>query len=233
MRLVAYIRAAGSEPFPFNHRSFETYRAALQRQYCAIRSGMDKEGGRRVRLAGRELVRLKTLQGAAGDLVPTTLPHPNKHIDDRRNSSRCPNGFRSQTPPLSSSLASVSRDVWNCKRKLRHVEYLSALLHASRLGDPDLHVYPCPVCAGLHVGHDPDRIKRRTLAKELASIERRITDLKLEDSQLQQRKTILLQLRRALASTDDTDERARAIECGRSGKQNHFLFATPQNELSP
>jgi hypothetical protein len=80
--LLRYIRTAGSEPFPFNHRSFETYRADLQRQYCAIRSGMDKEGGRRVRLAGRELVRLKTLQGAAGDLVPTTLPHPNKHIDD-------------------------------------------------------------------------------------------------------------------------------------------------------
>lgn len=77
-------------------------------------------------------------------------------------------------------LASVSRDVWNCKRKLRHVEYLSALLHASRLGDPDLDVYPCPVCAGLHVGHDPDRLKRRTLAKELASIERRIAQSSLE-----------------------------------------------------
>jgi hypothetical protein len=206
MRLVAYIRAAGSEPFPFNHRNFETYRADLQRQYGAIRSGMDKEGGRRVRLAGRELVRLKTLQGAAGDLVPMKLPQANKHIDNRQNSSRGPNCFRSHLPALSDSLALVSRDVWNCKRKLRHVDYLSALLHASRLGDPDLHVYPCAVCAGLHVGHDPDRIKRRTLAKELASLERRITDLKLEDSQLQQQKTILLQLQCALAGKDETKE---------------------------
>jgi hypothetical protein len=42
----------------------------------------------------------------------------------------------------------------SCLRKLRHLDYLSALQHATRLNDDgSLVIYPCPVCGGLHVGH--------------------------------------------------------------------------------
>ena len=42
----------------------------------------------------------------------------------------------------------------SCLRKCRHSDYLSALQHAARLGDDgDLVIYPCALCAGLHVGH--------------------------------------------------------------------------------
>ena len=73
MRLVAYIRTAGVEPIPFNHRDLQAYRADLQRQYQTLRSSMDEEAGRQARLAGRALVRLKTLDGAAGDVVPINV----------------------------------------------------------------------------------------------------------------------------------------------------------------
>ena len=42
----------------------------------------------------------------------------------------------------------------SCLRKFRHPDYLSALRHAALLGDDgSLVIYPCPFCAGLHVGH--------------------------------------------------------------------------------
>lgn len=42
----------------------------------------------------------------------------------------------------------------SCLRKLRHTNYLTALLHASCLAnDGRLVIYPCGLCGGLHVGH--------------------------------------------------------------------------------
>jgi hypothetical protein len=155
MRLIAYIRAVGAEPLPFDHRSFAAYRADLQRQYQALRSSMDDEEGRQARLKGRALVRLRTMEGAAGDIVPMNLPSGKKLRagDGSKLKDSMP-----QILELSSSVEEMRKpvleDVRNCKRKLRHLNLLSALQHAARLGDPDLHVYPCPVCSGLHVGHD-------------------------------------------------------------------------------
>ena len=40
-----------------------------------------------------------------------------------------------------------------CKRKLRHTDYLSALLHAKSLGVEPIDIYPCDLCGGLHLGH--------------------------------------------------------------------------------
>ena len=50
----------------------------------------------------------------------------------------------------------------SCLRKLRHPNYLSALRHAAGLSqDNPLVIYPCPFCAGLHVGHiGPGTAKR-------------------------------------------------------------------------
>jgi hypothetical protein len=67
----------------------------------------------------------------------------------------------------------------NCRRKLRHTNFLTALIHADRLGDDDLRIYPCSVCQGLHVGHDPEptaRVRRRII-HELRSLKRRLREL--------------------------------------------------------
>ena len=42
---------------------------------------------------------------------------------------------------------------WNCQRKLCHPDYLSALMHARRLNDDQLIIYPCQICHHLHLGH--------------------------------------------------------------------------------
>src|SRR5260370_29422072 len=61
MWLIAHVRATGAEPLPFEHNSYRSYLSGLQRQYNAIRATMDKESGRRARLAGRALAPLSTL----------------------------------------------------------------------------------------------------------------------------------------------------------------------------
>jgi hypothetical protein len=195
MRLVAYIRTAGVEPIPFNHRDFQAYRADIQRQYQTLRSSMDEEAGRQARLAGRALVRLKTLDGAAGDVVPINVSPGRKH----QRTAQAPTPSISVAPRPDPTL----RDLQNCRRKLRHLNFLSALHHAKRLGDPDLHVYPCPICSGLHVGHNPDRMQLRDLGRELAAIESRMATLKLEEHKLRQSKAALLQVQELLHKTQE------------------------------
>jgi hypothetical protein len=41
-----------------------------------------------------------------------------------------------------------------CRRKLCHTDYLSALWQARRLAEENISIYPCNVCNGLHLGHD-------------------------------------------------------------------------------
>jgi hypothetical protein len=194
MRLVAYIRAVGFDPSPFDHGSFQSYRACLQKQYDTLRASMDRESGQRARLAGRKLVRLHTLKGAAGDVVPNELPftvRSSRRGEGRHNS--LPSNERDvPSPVLAVATANPSgREIANCRRKLRHVDYLSALFHLIRLGDPGLHAYPCELCDGIHVGHHPDRVKSRDLKEELISIEARIAALEVERRQLEERRTSL------------------------------------------
>jgi hypothetical protein len=40
-----------------------------------------------------------------------------------------------------------------CRRKLRHENYLSAMHHAMQLSQEDIVIYPCGICNGLHLGH--------------------------------------------------------------------------------
>jgi hypothetical protein len=199
MRFVAYIRAAGFDPMPCDHQSYHSYRACLQRQYGTIRAGMDQESGRQARLAGRRLVRLSTLKGAAGDIVPNELPsvvQSNPMCEVRRSPST-----NSKIPATSLSSVTTTlpgnptkKDLANCRRKLRHVDYLSALFHLIRLGDLGLHAYPCELCDGIHVGHHPDRVKLRDAKEELASIEARIEALAVEHRKLEDRRTLLFAL---------------------------------------
>ena len=204
MWLIAHIRAVGAEPLPFEQNSYRAYLSNLQRQYDTIRAGMDKEAGRQARLAGRALVRLKTLEGVASGVMPVDLPSADRSsrasdarysVHDSTSSGIPAPAPTATTVPLSSS---TKRDVWNCRRKLRHLDYLSALLHLVRLGNPDMHAYSCSVCLGIHVGHDPYRVKLRALSDELASIEARLAALTTEHSQLQERRISLLSLQERL-----------------------------------
>ncbi len=81
---------------------------------------------------------------------------------------------------------SYSKLRWNCRRKLCHPDYLSALMHARKLNDDELVIYPCRLCQHLHIGH---KMKQRTpQQKKKARLERRIADTRNQ----------LAQLRRAL-----------------------------------
>jgi hypothetical protein len=67
-------------------------------------------------------------------------------------------------------------------------------MHADRLGDDDLRIYPCPLCQGLHVGHDPDPRARecRRIIRELRSLERRLQELERERVRLLARQSELV-----------------------------------------
>jgi hypothetical protein len=111
---------------------------ALQRQYeqLRIQLGFEKAGQAR-RSARREIKKL-TLSLAAQGLVAPVPPTPPK---PRRAKTSVPN----------------SHDKWNCRRKLAHTNFLSALHHAHQLakagGETNLRIYPCLVCKGIHIGH--------------------------------------------------------------------------------
>jgi hypothetical protein len=99
-----------------------------------------------------------------------------------------------------------SRDRRNCRRKVRHPHYLSALLHACRLRqDADLIIYPCNVCQHLHVGHSSMNKKRTVVYATLwerkkSRLERRITNVQQQLAQLQ------LNLQRLLAAPPQIGE---------------------------
>ena len=106
-----------------------------------------------------------------------------------------------------------SRDRRNCKRKLRHPHYLSALLHARCLRqDENLTIYPCSVSRHLHVGHSTLKKKPAVYAtlweKKKARLERRIVNVQQQLAQLQ------LNLQRLL---DTPPQPGRETEAPRQG----------------
>jgi hypothetical protein len=61
----------------------------------------------------------------------------------------------------------------NCRRKIRHENYWTALLHAATISDnATVVIYPCPICLGIHCGHGNDPASR--LIRKLARTERKI-----------------------------------------------------------
>lgn len=70
-----------------------------------------------------------------------------------------------------------TNDERNCKRKLKHPNYLSALVHAMSLWDDSLVIYPCSVCGGLHLGHPKAGIRRltpRQTQEKMAALRKRV-----------------------------------------------------------
>jgi hypothetical protein len=203
MWLIAHIRAIGAEPLPFAHQSYRSYLAALQLQYDTTRAGMDKESRRQARLAARALMRRHTLNGFAPDVMPLKLTSSVVPSKEPAEVHRSPStGNTLDTASLSSRntlhTKRTARDIENCKRKLRHTNYLSALFHLVSLGDVGLHAYPCEFCDGIHVGHHPDRVRLRVVNEELASIAAGLEALAVERRHLEERKTSLVALREKL-----------------------------------
>lgn len=224
LRFVVYIRALGGQPLPFDHWDYRTYAAALQSQFDKLRQAADPAIAREARIAGRALIREKTLTVAAGDLL-SAIP---SMTNSQREAGRATATVRETSPKNSDDLISVttqeeeslksgglnSKDRWNCRRKLRHRNYLSALHHASRLEHPDLNIYPCTVCDGLHVGHDSTGESVRWLrkaSKKLRAIESRLHELDRERQELEGQKKTLLEERRCLLVVQERHLPLRSI----------------------
>jgi hypothetical protein len=76
LRFVVYIRALGGQPLPFEHRDYRAYAAALQSQFDKLRQTVDPATAREARIAGRALIREKTLTIAEGNLLSATMSAP-------------------------------------------------------------------------------------------------------------------------------------------------------------
>ena len=91
---------------------------------------------------------------------------------------------------------------WNCRRKLCHPDYLSALMHARRLNDDELIIYPCRICHHLHIGHMKQRTPQQ---KKKARLERRIAEARQQLAQLRRNLQKLLAEEAKPAATDDSN----------------------------
>ena len=91
---------------------------------------------------------------------------------------------------------------WNCRRKLCHPDYLSALMHARRLNDDELIIYPCPICHHLHIGHMKQSTPQQ---KKKARLERRIAEVRQQLAQLRRNLQKLLAEEANPVAADDSN----------------------------
>jgi len=197
LRFALYIKALGAEPAPFSQKDFRRYAISLQKQYEELRRALDGKFVVEARNSVRALIRQQTLAVAAQAILPTS---ESAFRDEKALDVACPIARQLNVTPYSvlqvdtessmspSSDSPSSRATWKCQRKLRHTDYLSAIKHARCLGDEELNIYPCPVCSGLHVGHDPQSqaLKRRRYAqRQLQSIVKRLEFLDIEKHRLE------------------------------------------------
>jgi hypothetical protein len=181
-RLSLYIHALGGVPSIYTGQPLPKYAAELQQQYRRLREELGPEASRAARIAGRAAIRKHGLAKAASELVCSGGSTPgNGTVDEPKQQD--PPKSRQETSNVAGPASEASpRELSNCRRKLRHTNFLTALMHAARLGDYDLRIYPCPLCQGLHVGHDPAprARERRRIIRELRSLERLLQKLERE-----------------------------------------------------
>lgn len=178
---ATHIKAAGGSPLPFKHLSFRAYRRCLGFQLDEVRAGMDPEVKRLAQLAAYRLLRSHRPETAAGITLPSLLDTKPQPLERR-----------SQMPTLHEGVPGggcTSKLRWNCERKLRHPNYLSAYHHALGLGEEGLDCYPCSFCGGIHVGHRKG-VKR--INKQIKSLQNQIAKLDQQRVGLEQRRARLL-----------------------------------------
>jgi hypothetical protein len=98
---------------------------------------------------------------------------------------------------------------WNCRPKLCHPGYLSALIHARKLENDELIIYPCPVCHHLHIGHAMKQLTPQQ--KKKARLERRIAEVSQQLAQLRRNLHKLLAEETKPAATDGSNLSSNAI----------------------
>jgi hypothetical protein len=176
----------------------------LQQQYQALRHELGSEAATASRTAGRKLIRtqgfaeIQNLLESAGLL---SLGNGPSDCGAHQNASAIPR----VVPSAAGRERLLRKAAFNCRRKLRHVDFLSALLHARRLEDQHLNIYPCPICLGLHVGHrgDAEARRRRSIVKELESLDRRVREIERDHAGL-------LDRRNKLAAELESSDRAES-----------------------
>jgi hypothetical protein len=170
-RFALYVRAAGAVPVTMEHIDHRKHAVALQQQYQRLIDEHGRERVNQARIAARAEIRKVTLEVAAHGLIPGIPPIPTKSKKKTRRAKALTPITSSSTPAravlqhdaeISKNLVLVgpkSRDIRKCQHKLAHFDYLSALHHARRLtvhpGEAPIHIYPCFVRGGLHIGHAP------------------------------------------------------------------------------
>lgn len=203
LRFALYIDRMGAVPTGYQGQSLAAYAVELQHQYEELRQELGPETSAWARTAGRELIRtegfaeIQTMLETAGSLSLGSS-RAKGPIDEHALPMSCP------VRNLACNERLLRRAASSCHRKLRHVDFLSAMLHARRLEDPYMSIYPCPICLGLHVGHrqDAQARRRRSIVKELESLERRMLELKRSYAGLLDRRDKLVEELEAMESTD-------------------------------
>jgi len=213
LRFAVYIKCLGGEPLPHAHVDYRAYATALQSQYDRLKQTLDPAAVQEARKAGRLLIRRKSLTVVMEKVLPAISSNPpgigHSHIQgsalpaesDRSSSELCLAKAENIHPQV--LRRAIVRDLRNCQRKMRHLDYLSALKHACRLGD-DINIYPCHLCRGLHVGHDPSSKKvkeRKKVSRRLNVIAKRLEVLDRERHHLESERRVIIAARAGLCSS--------------------------------
>lgn len=196
MRLAVYIRQLGADPVHLRGTDYRSWERGLQKQYQTLRATLGTEAGQAARVRGRALIRREGLSSIVADLLPVPTRAQRKQVSRANPSAQKSAGSVLVEAPISWVEVPVTTNPATCKRKYRHPHFLSAMLHARRLGSPGLQVYPCEHCHyGLHVGHDPnsEATKRaRAVRKRLRSIEKQLAAIARQADELQRERRSLL-----------------------------------------
>jgi hypothetical protein len=211
-RYLIYIRELGAEPIVYAHRNHRAYAAALQHQYIRLSRAATRTEIKAAKARAAGLMKRKGLMRAAGIERPDQIS-PSLTIPVPLVASAQPvvgETFEHTEPehaaPVEEPAKPGKAELWNCRRKIRHRNYLTAMLHATRVPGPDVRAYPCAVCNGIHVGHDSDAEatrRYRKLLHRLRTIDQRMAELDKERRRLESERRSLSEDLREISSVSD------------------------------
>jgi hypothetical protein len=90
------------------------------------------------------------------------------------------------------------KDEAQCRRKLRHIDYWSALLQARSLAEEGIAIYPCNICGGLHLGHDRNRFSVHCKQEGKITAQSLVRKIKRQNRIIEDHKRIIRELERRL-----------------------------------
>jgi rubrerythrin len=211
-RYLIYIRELGAEPVAYEGGKHRAYAAALEQQYARLSRAAMATDVRAAKARAVGLIKRKGLMRAAGIADPNRIS-PSTAKLARVSDPAQPKMAEFQEQPAFENAAVVQgpakptkSEIWNCRRKIRHQNYLTAIWHASRLEGPDVQIFPCRACGYAHVGHAPDsdQVRRyRKLRRRMRTIAQRIAELEREHRQLERERLSVSDELRQLGSASE------------------------------